>query len=59
MLQRKQVRDKYRIEGGGCGDCCVSFLCPCCGLLQQANEIEERESMLDKGGYQPQGGMHM
>lgn len=59
MLQRGRVRERYNIEGGGCGDCCVSFWCPCCGLLQQANEVEERQNMLDKSGYRPQGGMRM
>ncbi|KAH8902179.1 PLAC8-domain-containing protein [Coniochaeta sp. PMI_546] len=59
MLQRKQVRDRYDIKGGGCSDCCVSLCCPCCGLLQQANEMEERQSMLDKRGYRPQGAMRM
>lgn len=62
MLQRKQVRDKHGIKTGccgGCDDCCVSFWCPCCGLLQQANEVEGRQSMLDERGYRPQGGMRM
>lgn len=59
MIQRKQVRDSYKIDGSGCGDCCLSFWCPCCGILQQHNEIEEREKLVNKNGYQPQPGMHM
>ncbi|KAL1841082.1 hypothetical protein VTJ49DRAFT_7413 [Mycothermus thermophilus] len=40
--QRKEIRTKYGIPGNGCSDCCISTCCPCCGLIQQYNEVEER-----------------
>ncbi|KAB5582792.1 PLAC8 family-domain-containing protein [Coniochaeta sp. 2T2.1] len=60
MLQRNHVRYAYNIRGNACCDCCASFWCPCCGLLQQANEVERRRSVVIVDRQpQPHGGMQM
>ncbi|KAK0374613.1 PLAC8 family protein [Colletotrichum paranaense] len=55
MNKRGDIRKKFHIEGSTCGDCCVSFWCPCCVLIQHENEVEGRT---DYGpintGYQSQ-----
>ncbi|KAL7897232.1 PLAC8 family domain-containing protein [Trichoderma sp. SZMC 28014] len=58
-MQRSELRSKYNLEGGGCGDCCRSCWCTCCVLMQNEKEAEERESILrgSSQGYQPQDGM--
>lgn len=40
-IMRGQQREKYGIEGSGFGDCCASFWCGCCTLIQ-----EEKESVV-------------
>ncbi|KAI3332077.1 PLAC8 family-domain-containing protein [Xylariaceae sp. AK1471] len=61
MLKRGEIREKYNIEGSGCGDCCVSFWCSCCALIQQDNEVKIREKNAQPvtQGYQSQASMHM
>jgi len=39
---RGQIRAKYNIIGGQCGDCCVHLLCPCCALSQESRELMSR-----------------
>ncbi|KAH8882961.1 PLAC8-domain-containing protein [Thozetella sp. PMI_491] len=59
MMQRKDIREQYHIKGGCCGDCCISWCCSCCGIMQQAREVEEHQSLINKSGYQQQAPMHM
>ncbi|KAI1470926.1 PLAC8-domain-containing protein [Daldinia caldariorum] len=61
MLKRTEIRERYNIEGSGCGDCCVSFWCPCCALIQQDNEVKLRQSKAQPiaQAYQSPQGMHM
>jgi len=40
--RRGKVREHYGIEGGFGGDCCVSFCCGPCAILQEEHEIDER-----------------
>ncbi|KZT41630.1 PLAC8-domain-containing protein [Sistotremastrum suecicum HHB10207 ss-3] len=40
---RKNIREHYRIEGGGAGDCFYSCCCQPCALTQEAREIELEE----------------
>jgi Cys-rich protein (TIGR01571 family) len=40
---RQQFRHAYNIEGTLCDDCCASF-CPCCSVIQQANQIIQHGS---------------
>ncbi|KAI0525948.1 PLAC8 family-domain-containing protein [Xylaria bambusicola] len=60
MIKRGEIRERYGIQGSGCGDCCVSFWCSCCALIQQDNEVKIREKgRVNTQGYQVQPGMHM
>ncbi|KAL7627918.1 hypothetical protein AAE478_002113 [Parahypoxylon ruwenzoriense] len=43
MLKRSEIRERYNIEGSGFNDCCVSYWCPCCALIQQDNEVKTRQ----------------
>ncbi|KAJ7847014.1 PLAC8 family-domain-containing protein [Mycena olivaceomarginata] len=45
-LNRGDTRGRYGIQGGGCGDCCTSFCCHSCDLVQVSREImlEEKSS---------------
>ena len=43
---RSSVRTRYRIKGGGCGDCMASWCCMPCELTQESREMElEEQSM--------------
>lgn len=33
-INRGEMRQHYGIEGSCCGDCCISFWCGCCALIQ-------------------------
>jgi Cys-rich protein (TIGR01571 family) len=61
MMKRTEIRERYGIKGSGCGDCCVSFWCLCCTLIQQDKEVRDRERArgamigVDATGYQPYG----
>ncbi|PYH83654.1 PLAC8-domain-containing protein [Aspergillus uvarum CBS 121591] len=57
MLKRGKLREKFQLEGSGCGDCFKSFCCPCCTLVQNEKEAESRAGLLEKGGYQAPAGM--
>ncbi|KAK5628349.1 hypothetical protein RRF57_004064 [Xylaria bambusicola] len=60
MIKRGEIRERYGIKGSGYGDCCVSFWCSCCALIQQDNEVKIREKgRVNTQGYQVQPGMHM
>ncbi|KHN94760.1 putative protein family Cys-rich [Metarhizium album ARSEF 1941] len=52
VAKRAQIRKRYNIEGGTCGDCCTSCWCMCCALTQQENEVKSREAL--RGAYQAQ-----
>ncbi|KAJ7282034.1 PLAC8-domain-containing protein [Mycena rebaudengoi] len=41
---RNDVRSRYSVAGGGCGDCCASCFCGPCDLVQVSREIELEES---------------
>ncbi|KAI3337741.1 PLAC8 family-domain-containing protein [Ustulina deusta] len=60
MVKRTEIRERYGIQGSGCNDCCVSFWCSCCALIQQDNEVKIRQrAQPNVQGYQVQPGMHM
>ncbi|TFK23009.1 PLAC8-domain-containing protein [Coprinopsis marcescibilis] len=40
---RGEVRGRYNIEGGGCGDCCTTLCCTPCDLVQESQELELEE----------------
>ncbi|KAJ3517715.1 hypothetical protein NLJ89_g331 [Agrocybe chaxingu] len=43
MMNRGNIRSRYNIKGGGCGDCCASFWCTPCELTQESIEVELEE----------------
>jgi hypothetical protein len=61
MMKRKQIREAYGIEDSGMGDCCTSFWCLCCALVQQEKEVKSRQlPCYQAAGYQPEkDGMRM
>ena len=42
MTKRTEIRDKFGIKGSRTSDCCASYWCPCCSLVQQDNEVKTR-----------------
>ncbi|KAF6840735.1 Cell number regulator 11 [Colletotrichum musicola] len=61
MMKRGEIRERFGIKGSGAGDCCVTYWCLCCALIQQDKEVQARMSTGPiVQGYQPQKeGMHM
>ncbi|CAK5272347.1 unnamed protein product [Mycena citricolor] len=48
---RGATRERYGIEGGGCGDCCTSYWCAPCDITQVSREIELEEKSLMGNKY--------
>ncbi|KAK8121714.1 PLAC8 family-domain-containing protein [Apiospora sp. TS-2023a] len=42
MMKRTEIRERFQIPGSGVGDCCASYWCPCCAVIQQDNEVKSR-----------------
>lgn len=61
MLKRSEIRERYNIQGSGFNDCCVSYWCPCCAIIQQDNEVKvrQRNAAPIQQAYQSQPGMEM
>jgi Cys-rich protein (TIGR01571 family) len=61
MMKRGEIRERYGIKGSGMDDCCASYWCSCCSLIQQEKEVIARTSAGPiTAGYQPQkDGMQM
>ncbi|KAI1184793.1 PLAC8 family-domain-containing protein [Nemania serpens] len=60
MIKRGEIRERYGIKASGCDDCCVSFWCSCCALIQQDNEVKIRQkAQPDRHGYLAQPAMNM
>jgi len=62
MMKRGEIRERFNISGDGTGDCCATYWCPCCSLIQQDNEVKTRTQHLVANpaqGYQAQPGMVM
>ncbi|KAL5362417.1 PLAC8 family-domain-containing protein [Aspergillus floccosus] len=51
-IRRGEMRDRLGIEGSCCGDCCASFWCGCCVIIQDEKEVELR-TRPEVTGYQP------
>jgi Cys-rich protein (TIGR01571 family) len=45
-MSRGDVRRRYRIRGGGCGDCMAAWCCGPCEITQESLELQEEEDML-------------
>lgn len=62
MMKRSEIRERFNISGDGTSDCCSTYWCPCCSLIQQDNEVKTRTQHLVANpaqGYQAQPGMVM
>ncbi|KAI0011571.1 PLAC8-domain-containing protein [Xylariaceae sp. FL0662B] len=61
LLKRGEIRERFEIEGSGCNDCCVSYWCPCCALIQQDNEVKMRQQNAQPvaQGYESQPAMQV
>ncbi|KAM0335512.1 hypothetical protein ACHAQA_000560 [Verticillium albo-atrum] len=42
MIKRGEIRERFNIKGSGLGDCCTTYWCPCCALIQQDKEVQQR-----------------
>ncbi|KAL9949854.1 hypothetical protein D7B24_006167 [Verticillium nonalfalfae] len=42
MIKRGEIRERFHIEGSGLRDCCTTYWCPCCALIQQDKEVARR-----------------
>ncbi|KOC08475.1 DUF614 domain protein [Aspergillus flavus AF70] len=54
-IRRGEMRERYGIKGSCCGDCCATFFCSCCALVQEEKEAELRTRA--ELGYQMTPGM--
>eukprot|EP00457_Paulinella_chromatophora_P013948 gb/GEZN01014313.1/.p1 GENE.gb/GEZN01014313.1/~~gb/GEZN01014313.1/.p1 ORF type:complete len:120 (+),score=0.99 gb/GEZN01014313.1/:28-387(+) len=41
---RTRVREQYKLKESMCNDCCVTWCCPCCTLMQEEREMNARGS---------------
>lgn len=59
FLKRREIRERFGIRGSGLKDCCTTYWCMCCAVIQQDNEVKMR---MARGpitqGYQSPQGMH-
>lgn len=44
MIKRGEIRQMYNMPGSGTEDCCTTFWCACCALIQQDKEVQIREA---------------
>ncbi|KAF9041556.1 PLAC8 family-domain-containing protein [Panaeolus papilionaceus] len=50
MGNRANIRGRYNVKGGPVGDCCASFCCTPCELVQESQELELEEKSFGKSG---------
>ncbi|PHH83450.1 hypothetical protein CDD82_766 [Ophiocordyceps australis] len=44
FFKRTEIRQQYGIKGSAWGDCCATYWCHCCSLIQQDNEVRLRQA---------------
>jgi len=49
MGVRGNIRGRYNIKGGCCGDCCSALFCTPCELVQESRELELEERSFSGG----------
>jgi len=60
MMKRAEIRERFGIKGSGTDDCCVSYWCSCCALIQQDKEVAVRQASGPiTTGYVQKESMHM
>ncbi|KAH8887460.1 PLAC8-domain-containing protein [Thozetella sp. PMI_491] len=58
LIKRGEIRERYGLKGDGMGDCCATYWCPCCALIQQDKEVQMRSAAGPiVQGYQSEKGM--
>ena len=55
-MKRKQIRETYGIKGSGMSDCCMSYWCGCCAVMQHEKEVMRRTGAVTEA-YKAPGGM--
>jgi len=60
FLRRKEMRERWALEGDTCTDCLTTWCCHCCALIQQEKEVIGRTQQLPitQQGYVAQPGMN-
>ena len=48
MSQRREIKERYELEGGMYKDLLCAWLCTPCDLIQQEKECEYREGLVDQ-----------
>lgn len=56
MVKRAEIRKRHNIQGSFMHDCCTTYWCPVCSLIQQDKEVKTHIA-LNTGGYQAEGPM--
>ena len=46
-IRRGQMREKYSLEEGDCGDCMITCCCPSCAICQETREMKVRGKTAD------------
>ncbi|EFX05939.1 duf614 domain containing protein [Grosmannia clavigera kw1407] len=61
MVKRSEIRQQLGIKGNGASDCCTSYWCTCCAVIQQEKEVVARTGGAAPitQGYQAQSSMQM
>ncbi|KAI5467345.1 PLAC8 family-domain-containing protein [Mariannaea sp. PMI_226] len=61
MMKRGEIRERFGIKGSGMSDCCTSYWCGCCALIQQEKEVQARlaQGPIVQGYDTKQEGMQM
>jgi hypothetical protein len=50
-MQRSEIKAKYNLEGDDGLDCVKTCFCGCCTLIQENNEVKDREEKANVRGY--------
>jgi hypothetical protein len=62
MIKRGEIRERYGIKGSGTSDCCNSYWCGPCALVQQDKEVALRSgqhAVVTQQYHGQKEGMHM
>ncbi|KAK7430279.1 hypothetical protein QQZ08_003254 [Neonectria magnoliae] len=61
MMKRGEIRERFGIQGSGMNDCCASYWCGCCALIQQEKEVKARlaQGPITQGYQSQEKGMHV
>lgn len=51
MIKRKEIRERYGIKGSDVDDCCMSYWCGCCAVIQHEKEVMRRTGGAVTQGY--------